>query len=407
MSALRDPLPLNRGAALPNRLVKSAMSEAMGTRDHRISSALIALYRRWAQGGTGLLITGNVMIDRRALGEPGNVVIEDDRDLPLLRRWAQAAQDQGSRIWMQINHPGRQSPRGLNVQNHAPSAVPFGPRMRAFFDTPRALDEAHIHDIIQRFATTAALAQEAGFDGVQIHGAHGYLVSQFLSPLTNRRDDDWGGSADNRRRFVREVFAAMRKATGDDFPIGIKLNSADFQRGGFSEEESLAVIRDLAGDGLDMLEISGGTYEAPAMAGLKASTRAREAYFLDFADQVRQHTDIPLLVTGGFRTVRGMQDALASGSLDLIGLGRLLAIEPDAAHRLLQGHDPLERVAPITTGLAPIDKAGVMEVAWYTRQLHRMGNGREPQPRESALKSLALNVLQNAVGMREVRRLRA
>lgn len=407
MPTLSESLTLPCGQSLPNRIVKSAMSESLGTMECRVTPALMALYRRWGKGGTGLLITGNVMVDRQALGEPGNVVIEDERDLPLLRRWASVAKEDGARIWMQINHPGRQSPRGLNAATFAPSAVPFSAQMRAMFDTPRELSDTHIKDIIARFARTAAIAQKAGFDGVQIHGAHGYLVSQFLSPRTNQRSDDWGGTAVKRRHFVLELLNAMRAATSADFPIGIKLNSADFQRGGFTEEESLETIEALAAGGIDMIEISGGTYEAPAMTGIKSSTKAREAYFLDFADKVRSRVDTPLCVTGGFRTASGMQAALASGSLDLCGMGRLLAVEPDAPLRLLEGKNPRETVQPIKTGIAVVDSGGMMEVAWYSRQLHRMGVGKDPLPKEAPIKSLALSLLHNTAGVRETRRLRA
>lgn len=407
MPAITSPLALACGQTLPNRIVKSAMSEALGTMDNRVTPELVRLYQRWAQGGTGLLITGNVMVDRRALGEPGNVVLEDERDLDLLTQWASAATSNGSQIWMQINHPGRQSPKGLNAENVAPSAIGFGKSMQAFFDVPRALRHDEIEDIIARFAAAAALARKAGFSGVQIHGAHGYLVSQFLSPLTNQRDDQWGGSAENRRRFVLRLLEAMRAATAPDFPIGIKLNSADFQRGGFSEDESLDVIAALADGGIDMIEISGGTYEAPAMTGKRASTQAREAYFLDFADKVRARVSTPLMVTGGFRTHAGMQAALDSGSLDLIGIARLLAIEPDAAARILGGNDPLHRVRPIKTGIGLVDRAAIMEVTWYTRQLKRMGRGKEPRPNESGLKAFALSLVDSSVGMRRTRRLRA
>lgn len=407
MPTLSSPLTLACGQTLPNRIVKSAMSEALGTMDNRVTNELPRLYQRWAEGGTGLLITGNVMVDRNALGEPGNVVVEDERDLERLREWARAATDNGSQIWMQLNHPGRQSPKGLNKQNVAPSAIGFGKSMQAFFEVPRALSGNEIEDIIARFASAAAIARKAGFSGVQIHGAHGYLVSQFLSPLTNQRSDEWGGSAENRRRFVLQLLAAMREATAADFPIGIKLNSADFQRGGFSEEESLDVIAALADAGIDMIEISGGTYEAPAMTGKRASTIEREAYFLEFADKVRTRVSTPLMVTGGFRSAAGMQAALDSGSLDLTGIARLLAIEPDAAQRLLQGQNPLQTVRPIKTGIPAIDRAAIMEVTWYTRQLKRMGQGKEPRPQESGLKAFAFGIVGSTLGMRKTRRLRA
>ena len=406
---LATPLTLPNGSVLPNRLAKSALSESLGTYDNRVTPALPTLFGRWAAGGTGLLITGNVMIDRRALGEPGNVVVEDERDLPLLQAWAESATRQGSAIWVQLNHPGKQSPKGLNRENVSPSAIPFKKDMQAFFDTPRELTDAEIRDIIARFARSAAIIKKAGFSGVQIHGAHGYLVSQFLSPHHNIRSDEWGGTPEKRRRFVLEVYRAIRDAVGADFPIGIKLNSADFQRGGFTEEESLDTIKALASAGIDMVEISGGTYEAPAMAGKKqkASSQAREAYFLAFAEQVRTQVTVPLMVTGGFRSLSAMGEALASGALDLIGLGRPLCIEPDASRRLLSGQETRHRVKPIVTGIGMVDRMALMEVAWYTRQLHRMGAGKEPKPNESALWSLANTVVGNVRGTLKTRRLRA
>ena len=233
---LAQPFTLPNGTVLKNRLAKSAMSEALGTTDNHVTDGLVRLYQRWAEGGIGLLITGNVMIDQRALGEPNNVVVEDERDLALLSAWAAAGTKNGTQLWMQINHPGKQSPKGLNQENVSPSAIPFKKDMAAFFSTPRELTEAEIQDIIQRYARTAAVAKKAGFSGVQIHGAHGYLVSQFLSGHHNTRTDQWGGNPENRRRFVLSVFEAMRAAVGHEFPIGIKLNSADFQRGGLPKK---------------------------------------------------------------------------------------------------------------------------------------------------------------------------
>ena len=405
---LNDHFSLPNGGTLPNRIAKSAMSEALGTMDNRVTPELIKLYQRWGAGGTGLLITGNVMIDRAALGEPGNVAIEDERDLEQLKQWAEAGQQNGAQIWVQLNHPGRQSPKGLNKFNVAPSPIPFKKSMQAYFETPRELSAADIEDIIERFGRAAGVCYKAGFNGVQIHGAHGYLVSQFLSPHTNQRTDEWGGSAENRRRFVLRVLSAMRDATAPNFPIGIKLNSADFQRGGFSEEESLDVMSALAEAGIDLIEISGGTYEAPAMTGVRESTRQREAYFLDFADKVRARIPrVPLMVTGGFRSPEGMNQALASGSLDLCGIARLLAIEPEVSQRLLAGQQPNQTVRPIKTGIGPVDRMAIMEVTWYTRQLRRIGRGLDPRPEESGLKVFLLSLVDTAKGMRKTRRLRA
>jgi 2,4-dienoyl-CoA reductase-like NADH-dependent reductase (Old Yellow Enzyme family) len=409
---LPQPLSLPNGSVLRNRLAKSAMSETLGTYDNRPTPMLVALYRRWAASGIGLLITGNIMIDRRALGEPGNVAIEDDRDLPLLQQWARAATDQGAAIWAQLNHPGKQSPKGLNLQNIAPSAVSFRKDMTAFFDTPREATGAEIEDIIRRFGASAAICKKAGFSGVQIHAAHGYLVNQFLSPHHNQRTDQWGGNAENRRRFVLAVYQEVRKNVGRDFPVGIKLNSADFQRGGFTEEESIETILALADAGVDLIEISGGTYEAPAMSGVvaepqKSSTIARESYFLAFAEKVRALVTTPLMVTGGFRTVAGMNAALRSEALDIIGLARLLAIDPDAPALLLKGKDSPQRVHPIKTGIKPVDRMGLMEVVWYTQQLKRIARGGNPHPNASALGTFLKSFVQSGWGNYQSRRLRA
>jgi 2,4-dienoyl-CoA reductase-like NADH-dependent reductase (Old Yellow Enzyme family) len=409
---LAQPLRLNNGSVLRNRLAKSAMSEALATYDNHATPALVALYRRWAASGAGLLFTGNVMIDRRALGEPGNVVIEDEADLPTLRQWARAATDQGAALWVQLNHPGKQSPKGLNARNLAPSAVPFGKDLAGFFDTPREATEAEIQDIIRRFGESAAISQKAGFSGVQIHGAHGYLVSQFLSPHHNLRTDAWGGSPEKRRRFVLAVYHEIRRRVGADFPVGIKLNSADFQRGGFTEEDSMATIVALAEAGIDLIEISGGTYEAPAMSGgfhqpQKASTAAREAYFLAFAEKVRALVDVPLMVTGGFRTAEGMNAALCSGALDIVGLARLMAIDPDAPAALLQGRDSPHSVRAITTGIKPVDRMGVMEILWYSRQLARIARGGNPRPGESGLAAFLKSLLKSQWGTFQTKRMRA
>lgn len=408
---LNQSLTLPNGTVLRNRLAKAAMSETLGTYDNRPTLGLVQLYHRWASSGLGLIITGNIMIDRRALGEPGNVVIEDESDLAILKQWAQAATSQGVSIWAQLNHPGKQSTKGLNAYNIAPSAVPFREDMAAFFETPREATEEEIQDVIKRFGRSAAICKKAGFSGVEIHGAHGYLISQFLSPHHNRRTDEWGGSAEKRRRFVLAVYSEIRQQVGPDFAIGIKLNSADFQHGGFTEEESIKTIQALVDVGIDLIEISGGTYEAPAMSGanqpVKTSTATREAYFLAFAEQVRNAVSVPLMVTGGFRTASGMDAALQSGALDIVGLARLLAIDPEAPKLLLQGRDSPEQVRPITTGIKAIDRMGIMEVLWYTGQLKRMAKGNEPRPRESGFWAFLRSLLLNGWGAYRTRRLRA
>jgi 2,4-dienoyl-CoA reductase-like NADH-dependent reductase (Old Yellow Enzyme family) len=391
---LGQPLTLPNGQVVPNRLLKSAMSETLAPPDNRAPPCMATLYGAWADGGVGLSVTGNVMVDRRALGEPGNVVIEDDRDLAELSRWASAGKRGGGLIYVQLNHPGRQVTRYLNVESVAPSAVPFREDMRAMFATPRPLEDSEIEDLVARFGAAARVCEQAGFDGVQIHGAHGYLVSQFLSPHTNQRTDRWGGDEDGRRRFPLQVARAIRAATGPGFGMAIKINSADFQRGGTSEDESMRTIQALAAEGMDFIEVSGGTYEAPAMMGArrKASTIEREAYFLEFAEALRDNLDTPLCVTGGFRSGAAMAQAVDSGAVDLVGLARTLAVAPDFPSRLLREGDVRVDIVPRKTGIGLIDKLGMLDLIWYERQLRRISEGQAPQPDEHALWT-ALSVL--------------
>ncbi len=388
---LAQNFKLPNGTIIKNRLFKSAMSEGQGYKNGAPKESLINLYKVWAEGGLGISVTGNVMIDKRYLGEPGNVFIENEDNLAQLKAWAKAATLNNAACWVQLNHPGKQSPRGLNKENVAPSAIPFRTDMRAVFATPRALTIEEIKDIIQRFGTAAAIVKKAGFSGVQIHGAHGYLISQFLSPHHNVRNDEYGGNAENRRRFVVEVYQAMRANVGNDFPIGIKLNSADFQKGGFTEEESMETIKTLSDLGIDLIEISGGTYESPEMMvvnKMKESTKSREAYFMDFATKVRKQIKTPLVVTGGFRSLNGMANAISSKDVDFVGIARSLAIEPDLPNRLLEGQEPQYVIKPRTTGIKMIDSSGILEIKWYADQMKRIGNGENPVPNENPYQTL-------------------
>jgi len=391
---LAEPLTLPCGAVLRNRILKSAMSEGLGTPAHAASAALPKLYERWARGGLGVAVTGNVMIDGRALGEPGNVVLEDDRHLEELRAWAQAGTTDGCDLWMQLNHPGKQAPRFLNAETVSPSAVGFGKELSSAFPVPRALTEAEIEGLVARFGRAAGLAVQAGFTGVQIHGAHGYLVSQFLSPRHNVRTDRWGGSLENRARFVLAVYGAMREAVGPSVPVSIKMNSADFQRGGFDEDDSLQVMTWLQDAGIDLIEVSGGTYEAPAMTGVKRSTREREGYFLDFVSRAKESLQVPLCVTGGFRTPAGMEQALEEGAA-MVGLARALCVQPELPRDVLAGKNVESKVRRLSTGIRAIDKTFPLDVLWYEVQLARMGEGDEPDPELGEWHSL-LTVLRRA-----------
>ncbi|TDP96418.1 NADH:flavin oxidoreductase/NADH oxidase family protein [Labedaea rhizosphaerae] len=402
VATLAEPVTLPCGAVLPNRLAKAAMSEQLGDRRNRVSGDLVRLYETWAQGGSGLLVTGNVMVDPTALGEPRNVAGADPEGF---RRLAGSVRGTGVQLWVQLNHPGRQSPRFLSRRPVAPSAVPFADRrLRSVFAPPRALTGAEIEAVVDKFAETAATAVEAGCHGVQIHGAHGYLVSQFLSPLTNQRTDDWGGDAVRRRRFLLDVVDSTRLRIGDRVPLSVKLNSADFQRGGFEEDESLAVVRALGEAGVDLLEVSGGTYERAAMMGAtRRSTVEREAYFLDYAAKARQVSDVPLMVTGGFRTAGAMAEAVRDGALDVVGLGRPLVVDPDLSNQLLAGTDvPARRLCP-KTGVKLADSW--LEIQWHTQQIHRIGAGKAVQPERGAVRSLATALLSDPLNA--LRRVRA
>jgi len=393
MPTLRDPLTLPCGLVLPNRIMKAALSEGMANEWNAPDQRLERLYTTWGKGGYGLILTGNVMVDGTQLGEPGNVVIESERHLDALSRWAKATKDGGVPIWVQLNHPGRQSnPLDLGHKPVAPSAVPLS---IPGSPTPRELTPTEIEDIIERFATSAAVCETAGFDGVQIHGAHGYLVAQFLSPLSNRRTDEWGGDPARRMRFLIEVVRRIRSRVAPGFAVGLKLNSADFQRGGFTEDESRGVLAALAGEGLDLIEVSGGSYEQPAMMGATAdSTRAREAYFLDYARTVRSILgEVPVAVTGGFRSRAAMEEAVNSGECDVIGLGRPTATTPDAADVLLSGRAEAVTAKQVRYGMRGLlgkfvelkTLDGLLELGWHADQLHRIGDGLEPDLDRSRL----------------------
>lgn len=379
-----------QGYEFKNRLIKGAMSEGLANTAGEVNKLHLGLYETWAKGDLGCSITGNVMVDIRAKNEPGVVAIENEHDLAALKQWAAIGKKYNMIQLVQLSHPGRQCPRGLNKETVAPSAIGFSPTLSTAFGVPRALTEPEIRDIIKRFGAAARICKEAGFEGVQLHGAHGYLISQFLSPLSNIRTDQWGGSIENRMRFLLEIYKEVRQQTGENFIVSVKLNSADFQKGGFDESDAIAVFRAVDALGIDLIEISGGTYEAPAMAGAKRkqSTVAREAYFLEFAEKIRSEVKTALMVTGGFRTRAGMDAALSSGACDFIGIARPLAVETDAPANLIAGNNVRYAVKPIKTGVAMLDKMAVMEVIWYAAQFKAIGQGKQPKPDLSPLKVL-------------------
>jgi 2,4-dienoyl-CoA reductase-like NADH-dependent reductase (Old Yellow Enzyme family) len=415
---LNQALTLPCGTTLPNRLAKAAMTEGLAEPGGLASERIIRLYRRWAEGGIGLQITGNIMVDGRYRERPANIVVDGEQSTEAMQglsEWAEAARAGGGKVIGQISHAGRQSPKSIAPEPVGPSAVavklPGG-----LFGRPRALSDEEIRDVIQRFARTAGVLCQAGFDGVQVHAAHGYLISEFLNPLVNRRDDEWGGSLENRARLLIEIVRRVRSAIGSDRILSVKLNSSDFQKGGFSFEDCQGVVKLLEAEGIDLLEISGGNYEQPRMMGMeglepvfeedvRSSTRAREAYFMRYAAQIIESARIPIMVTGGFRTAAAMEAALSEG-VALIGLGRPLCVDPDAPTKLLRGEiDALPalekglRLGPGWFGPASSNDTikaanGFAAMAFYYRNIIAIGDGQPTHSRMNPLAALLRHQMQ-------------
>ena len=353
---IETPLTLPCGAQISNRLCKAAMTEGLASPQGEPTEALERLYGIWSDGGAGLLLSGNVQIDGDHLERPGNVIIDSEPSEAMqgaLGRWAAAGTRSGNHFWAQISHAGRQCQKIVNPQPKAPSAVKLG-LPGGQFGEPQPMTEEDIEAVITGFARCAKVVIDAGFTGVQLHAAHGYLLSQFLSPRSNQRQDQWGGSLENRARLLLASVSRVRAAVGPNVPISVKLNSADFQRGGFDFDESLQVAKWLEQASVDLIEISGGTYEQPRLLNLDgmepveeqsiaASTRAREAYFVDFAEAMHKEVSIPLMVTGGLRRLDAMKLALESGAADMIGIGRPMCVMTDAPAQLLSGVKELPR----------------------------------------------------------------
>ncbi len=399
-----DKLTLPNGSEIPNRLAKAAMEENMADAGQAPSEALMRLYQAWAEGGAGLLISGNVMVDRRAMTGPGGVVLEDDRQLASFQRWAQVGRARGAQFWLQINHPGRQMPANLGQQTWAPSAIALElGTMSRHFSPPQAMTQAMIGEVIERFARSAQLAEQAGFTGVQIHAAHGYLLSQFLSPLSNTRTDAWGGSLENRARLLLEIVKAVRAVVTPQFAVAVKLNSADFQRGGFSADDARQVVRLLNTLDVDLVELSGGSYEAPAMQGeaRDGRTLAREAYFLEFAHDVHKVARMPLMVTGGIRRLPVAEQVIDSG-VAMVGIGTALAIEPNLPRAWQQGKNSAPALPPITWKNKAL--ASLANMALVKFQLRKLSLGKAPRPQVSPLRALLEQQLANTLRARQYRR---
>ncbi len=401
--SLFDPLPLAHGGPLPNRLAKAAMEEQLGSRDQLPGDRMLRLYQRWARGGLGLIVTGNVMVDARAMTSAGGIVLDEHSPLEPFRQWADAAHTGGGQVWMQINHPGRQVPAELPGVKLAPSpiALDLGAQSKRFA-TPVAMTDAQVEEVIGRFVTTAVRAVEAGFDGVEIHAAHGYLLSQFLSPLSNQRTDRWGGDLAGRSRVLREIVSRVRATLPDRASVAVKLNSADFQRGGFDLEDAIAVVRMLGELGTDLVEVSGGTYESPAMQGRARDQRTldREAFFLTFAEQIAEAAPMPLMLTGGITRRQTAERVLAAG-IDVVGMGTALSLAPDLPDQWREA----ESIAPAMREARFTDKAiaSAARMAQVRHQLRRLSNGRRPLPQASLVRILIEDRLRDRANQRHYR----
>jgi 2,4-dienoyl-CoA reductase-like NADH-dependent reductase (Old Yellow Enzyme family) len=396
-TSLTTSLTLPCGAILTNRMAKAAITEGLADPRGWPTDELERLYRRWSRCGFGLMITGNVIVDGAHLERPGNVILADEttpEQMAKLRSWAKIGTQNGAHLWAQLSHSGRQTQKAINPHPLSPSAIAVGLPGK-LFGKPREMTEDEIVETINRFVVAARICKEAGFTGVQIHAAHGYLISCFLNPKANHRSDAWGGSLANRACFLLSIISAVREAVGPGFPISVKLNSADFQKGGFSFEESQNVALMLERIGVDLIEISGGSYESPAMVGEqgggpdverppKPSTVAREAYFFEFARSLRQRVKIPIMLTGGLRSRKGMYAALEEG-VDVLGVARPVSVEPETMQRFIAGEiDQLEswetqirREKGILSSNSPFSLIRTLNsfagIYWFYAQIYRLG----------------------------------
>ncbi|KIX94274.1 uncharacterized protein Z520_09984 [Fonsecaea multimorphosa CBS 102226] len=405
-----EPLLLPNGTWLKNRIGKAAMEEKMSDvqRHCQPSPGLLGLYSAWGKGGAGLILSGNIMLDPTAMSCPGDVLLAPDvepLDESRWREWVQATRSGGAQFWFQLNHPGRQIKKGAGLPVYAPSAVKMD--MGSFsnmFQTPIAMTEAQIHDVISRFTWAAEKAEQLGADGVEIHAAHGYLISQFLSPLSNRRTDQWGGPLENRARLLFEVVKSVRAKVSPKFGVGVKINTADFQRGGFDVDDLFWVAKQLNNYQLDLLEISGGNYESPVMAtgvaqdDKASSTARREAYFLQVAAQLKDVVQMPVMVTGGISRKAVVEEVVGTGTQLIAGVGTAMGLVPDLPNRWARGEDPapaLSRSRILPKPLAAVAKTSCVQVSF-----HMIGRGWRPW--KGVWPVLALLVV-NAIESRQMR----
>ncbi|TCI90130.1 NADH:flavin oxidoreductase/NADH oxidase family protein [Tenacibaculum sp. M341] len=377
--ALLQSYTLPCGVMIKNRIAKAAMTERLANKKQEVTKELIHLYDHWANNGAGLLITGNIMVDARYKEASANIVLEDEKGVSKLSEMIKAGTKNDTQLWAQINHAGRQASIFSTFKPIAPSAIQLKKLM--LFAKPKAMNVEQIKDVENRFVNTAILSKKAGFTGVQIHAAHGYLLSQFLSPKTNQRTDNHGGSIQNRARLLFDIVKRVREELGENYPISVKLNSADFQRGGFNEEDALYVIKKLESLQIDLLEISGGTYENIIFLTQRyqrESTKQREAYFLDFAKKIRKETALPMMVTGGFRSHAFCNQVLENKELEMIGFARPFLVDKDFPKQFLK--DEQAKVDDATFNFKIKKMKDFAEAGFYDYQIHQLAKGKELKP---------------------------
>lgn len=392
---LYSTIILPNGQVIKNRIAKTAIAENMASNKQQPNSQIALLDKTFAKGGAGLIITGNVMVDYRSMGSSGDVVLDENSDLEAFKNWSKGVKEFGSHIWMQINHPGRQTMADMKQPGWAPSEVELQMgNITKLFSKPKMMSEDKIKEIIGKFAKTALLAEKAGFTGVEIHGAHGYLISQFLSPLTNLRKDKWGGSLENRSRFLIEVVKAIRAVVKKEFCVAVKLNSADFQRGGFDKDDAIEVVKMLNNYPIDLIEVSGGTYEAPAMQGQSKDDRtlSREAYFLEFAQEIAKVAKMPVMTTGGIRRKEIAQKVLNQG-VSIIGMATALAMNPELPNLWKNGKN-IDGTMPYI-GFKNKTLASLALMTVIQRQLRIIGDGEQPKQKLNAFVSLILGQIRS------------
>ncbi|WP_024600344.1 NADH:flavin oxidoreductase/NADH oxidase family protein [Pseudoalteromonas sp. TAE56] len=396
---MRNPVftsfTLPSGLVLKNRIAKAAMEENLAQEDQTPSQALKNVYSAWAKGGTGLIITGNVMVDHLAMTGPGGLVLEQSTDITAFAELARLSKQNNCKVVMQINHPGRQvfKKMGGKVLSASSVALNMGKHSH-LFGVPRAMTQTDIDDVITRFTQTALQAEKAGFNGVQIHAAHGYLLAQFLSPLTNKRHDKWGGNLQNRARLLLEITRSIKATCSPTFSVSVKLNSADFQRGGFEPNDAQVVVDLLNELNVDFVELSGGSYEAPAMQGKTGDQRtlAREAYFLEFAKAISHRSSIPIMTTGGISRLSIANNVIESG-VALVGIATALAYQPNLVNKWQ--NEPLQLAVLPSVTWQDKTLAGLATMALVKRQIRRVGQGKPVKTNASPIFTLISDQLRS------------